>query len=254
MAQFYTTARLYINFFQPSFKLKEKRREGAKVIKRYHAPSTPYERALAHPQVVPGVKQQLREQYRTLDPVALLAEIRAVQEELGNRVDRRAGDSRGQQRASKSAAPQPMQLSAQDAVAFAKTLGTTVEAGEPRATHRRPKRPYKTRVRMPSKLDPHLALIEGWLAAEPWLTAIAIVGRLAELHPDQATSSIQSCSVSCEPCARAPRRDFSLRRQLREYENVAHPPGLWTARAMRGPTKVASARRGAAHFPHHRFR
>ena len=38
---------------------------------------------------------------------------------------------------------------------------------------------------MPSKLDPHLALIEGWLAAEPWLTAIAIVGRLAELHPDQ---------------------------------------------------------------------
>jgi hypothetical protein len=38
---------------------------------------------------------------------------------------------------------------------------------------------------MPSKLDPHLALIEGWLAAEPQLTAIAIVGRLAELHPDQ---------------------------------------------------------------------
>ena len=38
---------------------------------------------------------------------------------------------------------------------------------------------------MPSKLDPHVALIEGWLAAEPRLTAIAIVGRLAELHPDQ---------------------------------------------------------------------
>jgi len=237
MARLYAAARLYVNFFQPSFKLKEKRREGAKVIKRYHPPSTPCARALAHPKLPAAVKQRLREQYRTLDPVALLAEIRAVQEELGNRVDRRAGDSRGQQRASKSAAPQPMQLSAQDAVAFAKTLGTTVEAGEPRATHRRPKRPYKTRVRMPSKLDPHLALIEGWLAAEPWLTAIAIVGRLAELHPDQATSSIQSCSVSCEPCARAPRRDFSLRRQLREYENVAHPPGLWTARAMQGPTR-----------------
>ncbi|UPT92193.1 hypothetical protein HAP41_0000048965 (plasmid) [Bradyrhizobium barranii subsp. apii] len=37
------TARMMgdINFFQPSFKLKEKRREGAKVIKRYHLPSTP---------------------------------------------------------------------------------------------------------------------------------------------------------------------------------------------------------------------
>ena len=47
MARLYAAARLHVNFFQPSFKLKEKRREGAKVIKRYHAPATPYERALA---------------------------------------------------------------------------------------------------------------------------------------------------------------------------------------------------------------
>jgi hypothetical protein len=175
MARLYAAARLYINFFQPSFKLKEKRREGAKVIKRYHAPSTPYERALVHPEVPAAVKQRLREQYRTLDPVALLAEIRATQEELGNRVDRRAG---------KDATLQPVP-SAPDAVAFAKTLGTTVTAGDPRATHRRPKRRYKTRVRMPSKLDPHVAAIKDWLAAEPQLTAIAIVGRLSEKHPDQ---------------------------------------------------------------------
>ena len=51
MARLYAAARLHVNFFQPSFKLKEKRREGAKVIKRYHAPATPYERALAHPKV-----------------------------------------------------------------------------------------------------------------------------------------------------------------------------------------------------------
>jgi hypothetical protein len=30
MARLYAAARLYVNFFQPSFKLKEKRREGAK--------------------------------------------------------------------------------------------------------------------------------------------------------------------------------------------------------------------------------
>ena len=29
-------------------------------------------------------------------------------------------------------------------------------------THRRPKRRYKKRIRMPSKLDPHVALIESW--------------------------------------------------------------------------------------------
>lgn len=60
MGRLYAAARLYVNFFQPSFKLKEKRREGAKVIKRYHPPSTPYERALAHPRVTAAVKKQLR--------------------------------------------------------------------------------------------------------------------------------------------------------------------------------------------------
>ena len=185
MARLYAAARLYVNFFQPSFKLKEKRREGAKVIKRYHVPSTPCQRALVHPKLAAAVKKRLREQYSTLDPVALLAEIRAAQEELGNRVDRRAGDARGQQRADNGTALQPVQLSAPDAVAFAKTLGKTVEVGDPAATHRRPKRPYKTRVRMPSKLYPHVATIEDWLAAEPQLTALAIVGRLSEKNPEQ---------------------------------------------------------------------
>jgi len=36
---------------------------------------------------------------------------------------------------------------------------------------------------MPSKLDPHVATIEEWLAAEPQLTALAIVDRLSEKHP-----------------------------------------------------------------------
>jgi len=173
MARLYAAARLYVNFFQPSFKLKEKRREGAKVIKRYHNPATPYERALAHPRVPKTAKRRLREQYRTLDPVALLAEIRAAQTELGNRVDRRAGKLHGVLRASPSAEAN-----------FARTLGLRIESGEPRATHRRPKRPYKKRIRMPSKLDPHLSAIEDWLTLEPHLTAVAVAGRLAERDPE----------------------------------------------------------------------
>ena len=178
MGRLYAAARLYVNFFQPSFKLKEKHREGAKVIKRYHAPLTPYQRALAHPKVTAAVKRRLRDQYRSLDPVALLAEMRATQEELGNRVDRRAGLARGLQRACTSTVPAT-------AATFAKTLGKTVTVGEPRATHRRPRRPYKTRVRMPSKLDPHIAAIEGWLAEQSQLTALAIVGRLSEKYPEE---------------------------------------------------------------------
>ena len=44
-------ARLYVNFFQPSFKLKSKVRDGAKVTKKYHVPATPYERLLASDRV-----------------------------------------------------------------------------------------------------------------------------------------------------------------------------------------------------------
>ena len=175
MARLYAAARLYVNFFQPSFKLAEKRREGAKVIKRYHDPSTPYERALAHQEVPKTVKRKLREQYRTLDPVVLLAEIRAAQEELGNRVDRRGVNG---------AMTPPAVSPLPDAGNFAKALGKATEAAEPRATHRKAKRRYKKRVRMPSKLDPHLASIESWLAAEPQLTALAIVGRLTERDPE----------------------------------------------------------------------
>ena len=47
------------------------------------------------------------------------------------------------------------------------------------------RKPYKKRMRMPSMLDPHLADIERWLAAEPRLTALAILGRLAEHCPEQ---------------------------------------------------------------------
>ena len=38
---------------------------------------------------------------------------------------------------------------------------------------------------MPSKLDAHIAMIEGWLAAQPQLTALAIVGRLSEKYPEE---------------------------------------------------------------------
>jgi hypothetical protein len=38
---------------------------------------------------------------------------------------------------------------------------------------------------MPFTLDPHIATIEGWLAAQPQLTALAIVGRLSGKYPEE---------------------------------------------------------------------
>jgi hypothetical protein len=224
MARLYAAARLYVNFFQPSFKLKEKRREGAKVIKRYHDPSTPYERALAHPMVAEAVKERLRAQYRTLDPVALLADIRSAQEELGNRIDRRAGGGLPEIVARKS--DMVVRSSIAEPAAFARRLGNDLVRGEPRATHRRPTRRYKKRVRMPSKLDPHVALIAGWLAIEPQLTAIAIVCRLAELYSDQFGTKQHS---TVQRLLRALRRG-AAQRLIAEttadgYESIGQPPG-----------------------------
>ncbi|MHC1767065.1 MAG: transposase family protein [Verrucomicrobiia bacterium] len=51
MAQLFQAVRLYVNFFQPSFKLRERVRNGAKVKKLYHPPATPCDRLLVHPEV-----------------------------------------------------------------------------------------------------------------------------------------------------------------------------------------------------------
>ena len=239
LARLYAAARLHVNFFQPSFKLKEKHREGAKVIKRYHPPATPYARALAHRQIPKAVKQRLRAQYRTLDPVALLAEVRRCQEELGQRIDARG--IKVARRRPVASLPVPTEVGD-----FARTLGampleTTrpgtgpavvdIATAEPRATHRSSKRRYKTRVRMPSKLDPHLARIESWLAAEPQLTALVIVRRLAEVEPasfgDKQHSIVQ-------------RLLRSLRRKAAETAitatDVAMRPGPVDGAACDGPS------------------
>ncbi len=74
--------RLYVNFFQPSFKLRSKRREGAKVKKCYFKPATPAARLLEHAAVLEATKEQLRNQCSRLDPLELLHRIRDNQSAL----------------------------------------------------------------------------------------------------------------------------------------------------------------------------
>lgn len=69
LAQLYAVSRLYVNFFQPSFKLKSKRRDGARVHKTYHPPMTPCDRLLSLPTVTEKTKATLRELFTVLDPV-----------------------------------------------------------------------------------------------------------------------------------------------------------------------------------------
>ena len=48
MAHLYGALRLYVNFFQPSFKLIDKTRDGSTTVKRYSPPATPCDRLIQH--------------------------------------------------------------------------------------------------------------------------------------------------------------------------------------------------------------
>jgi hypothetical protein len=82
ITRLYGASRLFVNFFQPSFKLAEKHRQGAHVSKRYHPPQTPCDRLLQAESIPEATKDKLREVVSTLDPLKLLEEIRAVQAHL----------------------------------------------------------------------------------------------------------------------------------------------------------------------------
>lgn len=85
ITRLYAASRLFVNFFQPSFKLAEKHRDGAKVTKRYHPPQTPCERLLQSDSTPEATKAKLNEVAAELDPLKLLEEIRAVQAYLDPR-------------------------------------------------------------------------------------------------------------------------------------------------------------------------
>lgn len=65
------------NFFLPSTKLMEKRREGSRVIRRHDEPQTAYQRLLRSGSLTAGAARQLRDQYQSLDPFALAKTIEA---------------------------------------------------------------------------------------------------------------------------------------------------------------------------------
>lgn len=78
----YHYAGLWVNFFQPSQKLIEKTRDGARVTKSYDEAKTPYQRALDSDTVSTENKQALRDLYIDLNPVTLLRQVREAQHRL----------------------------------------------------------------------------------------------------------------------------------------------------------------------------
>src|SRR5262249_42684162 len=90
LARLYAAMRLFVNFFQPSFKLASKARDRALVRKRYHPPATPCQRLMADPGTSAEVRDRVQELRAKLDPVHLLKEIRALQQQLVDIADKPA--------------------------------------------------------------------------------------------------------------------------------------------------------------------
>ena len=82
MTHLYEAALLYVYFFQPSFKLIDKIRDGAIKIKRYSQPTAPCDRLIQHDATGDKVKAPLGEYRAGLDPVAFLHTIREAQSDL----------------------------------------------------------------------------------------------------------------------------------------------------------------------------
>ena len=65
------------NFFMTTFKLKEKTRVGARIVKKYGPPMTPYDRLMQSPHLSKEQKDKLTAQKKSLNPFTLKAELEA---------------------------------------------------------------------------------------------------------------------------------------------------------------------------------
>ena len=166
LAYLYSKVRLYVNYFQPSFKLIEKTRDGARVNKRYDKPTTPCDRLLAHEAVAAELKDRLRDRRTRLDPVALLHGIREGQAALAALVSE---DGVGAQRDSLEQ--------------FLARLPELWRLGEVRPTHtHRATKPRSWRTRA----DPFEGVwskVLTWLQKDPDATAKSLFQRLQSEYP-----------------------------------------------------------------------
>ena len=169
LARLYQASRLYVNYFQPSFKLRKKTRVGSKVRKLYFKPATPCDRLLEHHAVDGQTKEALMSERTQLDPVELLHSIRDSQAAL----------------ASLGSPDQMGVKDRQNLNEFLAGLSHLWRLGEARPTHRKPlstPRQWRTRKDPFEMVWPEILL---WLQAEPDATAKSLFLRLCRKYPGQ---------------------------------------------------------------------
>ena len=178
LSRLYATARLFVNFFQPSFKLAGKTRDGARVRKRYHPPATPFQRLLADPRTSQDVGDAITAQFTTLDPILLLRDMRRAQQRLVDLADK------------VGTVPEDVPSIEE----FLAGLRTAWKEGEVRPTAKPVAKPKRGR-RRPDPLADVTDRLRDWFEAEPWRTSRQLLERLqAECpgrYPDKLLRTLQ---------------------------------------------------------------
>ncbi len=169
MARLHAAVRLYVNFFQPSFKLIEKIRDGATTIKRYSKPATLCDRLIRHDTTGDELKAALHKYQSGLDPVLLLHTIREAQSALVA-----------------ATAPEVQETPRSESLEqFLGKLPSLWRQGEVSPTHAvkaRVPRHWRTRK---DPFEGVWADVLVWLQAEPDATGKDLMGRLQSEHPAQ---------------------------------------------------------------------
>ncbi len=173
MAHVYEALRRYVNFFQPSFKLIDKTRDGATTVKHYSQPTTPCDRLIQHDATRDEMKDALKEYRARLDPVLLLHTIRESQSALVA-----------------ATSPEVREAPTGESLEyFLAKLPRLWRQGEVRPDHAakvRGPRHWRTRE------DPFEGVwgdVLMWLQAEPDATGKPLMARLQSEHPDRFTEA-----------------------------------------------------------------
>ncbi len=182
LAEVYRALRRYVNFFPPSMKLLEQRRDGAAPRRRYDRARTPWQRLLASGVLDGGPVERLAALFLALDPVGLRGQMEALLDALWHHAafftpTHPAG-------AHLALTPGPT-------VAFQRAAGGTPDTAPPRGATGTGRRYRQTKKYQGprwwrTRVDPFAAvwtLVQERLTADPTRTAKDLFDQLQPEHP-----------------------------------------------------------------------
>lgn len=178
LGELYGALRLFMNLFQPSFKLKSSERDGGRIKRQHHPPRTPLQRLLATGQVSEERADQLRELQRGSDPLVLLETIRRCQGQLAVLASGEQGTGLGPRAAVGVRTQESRSLDV-----FLGDLQTLWQSIQPRRRKPRTRTGKRTR---PDPFEADVALIEGWLEKAPQLGSRELMERQEAGDPSAA--------------------------------------------------------------------